>query len=1320
MKKNRAISLILVIFLVMTTFGMISSSYAASNPGAYTFDISEGSILVEAGSTANTLKVTYGASITTADFADTQMITIIGSNTNNYQVAVDGVTASVTLSSISIVTYDENECAFDLRNNAEVSLTLNGTNVLTSGAYMAGLQVPTGSSVTLAGAGTLNATGGFYGAGIGGGFVMVDPMNNIGTGIGCGTVIINSGTINARAGGDFGAGIGGGREGTGGIITIMAAATVNAAAMGLDVPAIQTASGSLEAASTARVMMANLKNTLEMHTGAEMRKKSDNSSGGWIQAYWGTGSVAMTATQDTWYLFFAGFDLYQHTAGAGGADFVVPASTGFTIFNDVEPAPYSADLVSLTFSTAVTGYSFVGSTYTYSGLTVPNAIASLTITPVGAGTITVAGTTLGTVTVISGQPSASIALSAGISKTITVIETEVGKSRRVYTLYVTRANADQAAPAGLAGTAPSVFGASDGKITGTATTMEYKPSASGSYTTCMATETTGLAAGNYDVRYKAAAGLNAGTPATVTIAEGVTPGDLNQDGYYDNDFEKIQDFLDLTSVNPAKSNGEFLDAGYLSADPTTWPGLTWSASSPKRIEVISWTKPFEQVMGVATEGMQGTLDISDATALINLSCYDNRLTAVDVSGDSALTILNIQNNLLTNLTLSGNTMLETLCCSGNALTTIDFSAIPSLEYLYANNNSLQTLDVSTCVNLLQLQCAVNELTSLTVNGANALIDIECSVNNLTVLNVSELTDLEYLYCGGNNLSALNLSTNTQLGGLNCSFNQITALDLSTNTALYVLDVRGNLLSSLDLWAVTELDVLKTAGNPLTILKVSFWAHQFDLRAFGGYVNASNNFGTILFNAVQANADVPFINWWNSDTAILSTEPELEISWVGSDPEYAGPVYAWSAHFFNTVTFDSQGGSSVDAICNYTVAPIPAPEDPTRGVYTFAGWYTEAACETPWDFDTAVSINRTLYAKWVAPVLTGTAAISGTTTYGSTLTATLAEGNNSGTLFYCWLRGSSPIDGATASSYTLTANDIGATIKVEISSSVETGSLSSNATAVVTKAESTPATGATPVLASKTTVKITLLTVAGYQYLLVANGAPATGTWQDSPIFSGLSSSTAYDCYQRVKETATHQASAISAKLDVTTSAVPITTPTPTPTPTPTAPTETTPVMTSTTPTPTPTPAPTPTETVTTETTTTPSTTPEETTTSVTAINITPNNIDKNEATGIFTITINVKDLPEGTTAIQSKNGTVVYLNGSDTVEMQVFAAELDVNGKLQFTTINDQEIPIGLFDLQIEQTGGTLPAYLWIIIIVVIILAAGLIIFLIIRKKRGY
>ena len=67
----------------------------------------------------------------------------------------------------------------------------------------------------------------------------------------------------------------------------------------------------------------------------------------------------------------------------------------------------------------------------------------------------------------------------------------------------------------------------------------------------------------------------------------------------------------------------------------------------------------------------------------------------------------------------------------------------------------------------------------------------------------------------------------------------------------------------------------------------------------------------------------------------------------------------------TVTFNSNGGS---AVATQTVAhgsKATKPADPTKDGYTFEGWYSNSACTTAYDFNSAVTANITVYAKWTA-------------------------------------------------------------------------------------------------------------------------------------------------------------------------------------------------------------------------------------------------------------------------------------------------------------------------------------------------------------------
>ena len=77
----------------------------------------------------------------------------------------------------------------------------------------------------------------------------------------------------------------------------------------------------------------------------------------------------------------------------------------------------------------------------------------------------------------------------------------------------------------------------------------------------------------------------------------------------------------------------------------------------------------------------------------------------------------------------------------------------------------------------------------------------------------------------------------------------------------------------------------------------------------------------------------------------------------------------SGHLFcvksqaHRVKFDTQGGSSINDQTPASGSAVAKPADPTRDGYTFAGWYTDAACTKAYDFATAVTSDLTLYAKW---------------------------------------------------------------------------------------------------------------------------------------------------------------------------------------------------------------------------------------------------------------------------------------------------------------------------------------------------------------------
>ncbi|MCC8103107.1 MAG: YDG domain-containing protein, partial [Clostridiales bacterium] len=96
----------------------------------------------------------------------------------------------------------------------------------------------------------------------------------------------------------------------------------------------------------------------------------------------------------------------------------------------------------------------------------------------------------------------------------------------------------------------------------------------------------------------------------------------------------------------------------------------------------------------------------------------------------------------------------------------------------------------------------------------------------------------------------------------------------------------------------------------------------------------------------------------------------------------------------------------------------------------------------------VQINSTEgYLKLRNTHIPGEVAITGDAVYGQTLTAAVTGGPGSGTLSWQWLRGTEEISGATSSTYTLTADDVGKTITVEVTHSDYTGNLSATSDTV---------------------------------------------------------------------------------------------------------------------------------------------------------------------------------------------------------------------------------------------------------------------------------
>lgn len=162
--------------------------------------------------------------------------TITGSTTE-YNVVItasNGAAVNITISDLNIDVLMKYKSAFSITNGANVTLTLEGSNVLKSANNYAGLHVSENSTLTIKGEGKLSANS-ITGAGIGGnqnekgGTIKITGgefrlVSMTGAGIGggegkeVGNITIEGGTFSLSS--NSGAGIGGGKNGNGGNTTI--------------------------------------------------------------------------------------------------------------------------------------------------------------------------------------------------------------------------------------------------------------------------------------------------------------------------------------------------------------------------------------------------------------------------------------------------------------------------------------------------------------------------------------------------------------------------------------------------------------------------------------------------------------------------------------------------------------------------------------------------------------------------------------------------------------------------------------------------------------------------------------------------------------------------------------------------------------------------------------------------------------------------------------------------------------------------------------------------------------------------------------------
>ena len=238
-----------------------------------------------------------------------------------------------------------------------------------------------------------------------------------------------------------------------------------------------------------------------------------------------------------------------------------------------------------------------------------------------------------------------------------------------------------------------------------------------------------------------------------------------------------------------------------------------------------------------------------------------------------------------------------------------------------------------------------------------------------------------------------------------------------------------------------------------------------------------------------------------------------------------PTYS-ATKYTVTVTSDANGMASADKTTDIAAGEtVTLTATPNSG-YVFDQWTDKTPNSLTIGADgkfTMPNGNVSVKATFKGTALTGTASITGNLKFNEELTATLTGGNNTGNLDYKWYQdGTTQVAANNTGKYTLTADDIGKTITVKITSSVQTGEITSSATGIIQKADG-PAAPAAFTLSfmlnsDGTTFTATIPAVTGREYSFDGTNYSATNTKAD------CAANTGYTGYVRIAATSTHKAS----------------------------------------------------------------------------------------------------------------------------------------------------------------------------------------------------
>lgn len=187
------------------------------------------------------------------------------------------------------------------------------------------------------------------------------------------------------------------------------------------------------------------------------------------------------------------------------------------------------------------------------------------------------------------------------------------------------------------------------------------------------------------------------------------------------------------------------------------------------------------------------------------------------------------------------------------------------------------------------------------------------------------------------------------------------------------DAKETFISNMKLTENTDIP-LELSSETVTLARVTvenapglalvLKAENTALKLYRDVILTSNSGNTVLSkNVTLSKANTSITGTLNFGGKYLVCG-EIANTGMLKNPENVITVSDYNMYLSTvTVSFNTDGGSAVQDVTARYDTKVAAPAVPTKEHYSFLGWYKDEALTVAFNFDTTVTSDMTLYAKW---------------------------------------------------------------------------------------------------------------------------------------------------------------------------------------------------------------------------------------------------------------------------------------------------------------------------------------------------------------------